>query len=187
MKVHRYLIIGVLVAALTITGIAVSSTEADTDHFTPKTAEEKAWMDYVYKEINKKLFEAYDDGMAVFGIDKEKYQYYDLHADSEEIKELSEDSAQQLFSTVYSKVLGKDKDIKQGDIKPGLFINKEDLKEAFVLFKATEDGKNYIYWFQRDESENTWSLSKKNVKAGKKLKPLKMKKLEEFKASQQAD
>ncbi|MBO8163013.1 MAG: hypothetical protein H0Z34_04720 [Brevibacillus sp.] len=187
MNVNKFMVTGGLVAALAVTGFTVSSTGADTDKFTPKTAVEHEWVDYVHAEINKKLFEAYDDGMAVFGIDKEKYQYYDLHVKAEEIQELSEDSAQQLKSAVFESVLGDDKEIKRGDIKPGLFLNKDDRNEAFVLFKSSEDGKNHIYWFQKDGSTDTWSLARKDVKAGKKLKPLKMKKLEEFKASQQAN
>lgn len=186
MKVQRYLIMVVLAGALAITGMTVSTTGAETEGFVPKTAEEKAWLDYVYQEIDKKLFEAYDDGMAVFGIDKEKYAYYDLHVYDEEIKELPLDSAHQLMFAVFRNVLGDDKDIKPGDIKPGLFINKEDPNEAFVLFKASGDGKNYIYWFERDESADNWNLTKKDVKDGKILEPLKIQKLEEYKASRKA-
>lgn len=181
MNVQRYIIMLVLAIALTVVGFSVSATETETDDFVPQTAEEKAWLDYVHQEIDKKLFEAYDDGMAAFGIDKEKYAYYDLHVYDEEIKELPLDSARDLMLAVFRNVLGDDK-----DIKPGLFINQEDPNEAFVLFKANEDGKNYIYWFQKDESADTWSLTKKDVKEGKILEPLKMQTLAEYKASHKA-
>lgn len=188
---HLKGILALSTLAVTVTfAFGYTTTDANPKKFVPKTSEEKVWKAYVDDEIEKKKFEAYNDAFKAFNIDPNEYTYYDIHSPSSSYKEVTGKDAALLKTSILKAFK---KDIKTGDIIPGIFI-KTDGTKAFSVFKSSDTGENHIYWFtpatkekasvqSKSEStqQNAWTLEEAESSDGEKLEKLDLKPLSEFK------
>ncbi|WP_134687541.1 hypothetical protein [Brevibacillus migulae] len=187
---HLKTILAVSTLAIATTfAFGYTTTDANSKEFVPKTSEEKAWKAYVDDEVTKKKFEAYTDAFKAFGIEQNEYTYYDIHAPSTSYKEVTGKDAALLKVSILEIVK---KDVKSGDIIPGIFIKKDGTK-AFMVFKSSATGENHIYWFapapkakgsvqskSDGTQQNAWTLDEAESASGKKLEKLKLKPLKDF-------
>ncbi|MGE7274899.1 hypothetical protein ACQKK5_26205 [Brevibacillus panacihumi] len=164
------------------------SQNSNGKEFIAITKEEKAWSDYVDKEIETKMFEAFNDAFKSFNVNTNDYSYYSLHEAPKNIKEIK--SSKDAFLLKRAAIDAVTNDIKSGDFMPGLFVNK-DGTIAFITFKELETGKNHIYWLKLNtdkqasinsegEISNVWEITSAEKKDGEKIEALKVKSLEEF-------
>ncbi|MEJ8545987.1 hypothetical protein [Brevibacillus borstelensis] len=184
-------------AFLLVFGTGSSTTVANSAELKPslkgqefiaQTKEEQAWSDYVEQEVERKMFEAFQDAFETFDIDTSDYTYYSLHSAPKSIKEIQSSKNASLLKRAAIDAITNI--ITSGDFMPGLFVHKDGNK-AFITFKEQESGKNHVYWLTLDPNKkasinakgvisNVWEVTSEEAKEGKKLEELNVKSLREF-------